>query len=75
MTDRAGVTGWRCQPLFADILGQGNIVCETGQASVQQASVQQASVQQGLRAVLDNLTAIAMRCPDAHDRRIEFDVK
>jgi OmpA-OmpF porin, OOP family len=45
-----------CQPLFADILTQGKILFETGNASIQNDS----------DAVLDNLTAIAMRCPDAH---------
>ncbi len=44
-----------CRPLFADILGQGKILFDTGQASIQQDS----------DAVLDHLTAIAMRCPDA----------
>lgn len=44
-----------CQPAFADILGQGKIQFETGQASIQHDS----------DAVLDNLTVIAMRCPDA----------
>jgi OmpA-OmpF porin, OOP family len=44
-----------CQPLFTDILGQGKILFETGQASIQHDS----------DAVLDNLTAIAMRCADA----------
>jgi len=44
-----------CQPAFADILGQGKILFETGQASIQRDS----------DAVLDNLTAIAMRCPEA----------
>jgi len=44
-----------CRPLFADILGQGKILFDTGQASIQQDS----------DAVLDHLTATAMRCPDA----------
>jgi OOP family OmpA-OmpF porin len=44
-----------CQPAFADILGQGKIQFETGQASIQHDS----------DAVLDNLTVIAMRCPEA----------
>jgi OmpA-OmpF porin, OOP family len=48
-----------CQPAFADILGQGKIQFETGEASIQHDS----------DAVLDNLTAIAMRCPEA---RIEI---
>ena len=48
-----------CQPLFADILGRGKIRFETGQAAIDHDS----------DAVLDNLTAIAMRCPDA---RIEI---
>ena len=47
--------GIGCPPLFADILGQGKILFDTGQASIQQDS----------DAVLDHLTAIAMRCPDA----------
>ena len=44
-----------CQPAFADILGRGKILFETGQASIQHES----------DAVLDNLTAVAMRCPEA----------
>jgi OOP family OmpA-OmpF porin len=44
-----------CQPAFADILGRGKILFETGQASIQHDS----------DAVLDNLTAVAMRCPEA----------
>ena len=44
-----------CQPAFADILGQRKIQFETGQASIQHDS----------DAVLDNLTAVAMRCPEA----------
>jgi OOP family OmpA-OmpF porin len=51
----APVSAADCQPLFADILGQGKILFETGQASIQHDS----------DAVLDNLTAIAMRCADA----------
>jgi OOP family OmpA-OmpF porin len=51
----APVAAADCQPLFADILGQGKILFETGQASIQHDS----------DAVLDNLTAIAMRCADA----------
>ncbi|MGB8398548.1 OmpA family protein [Bradyrhizobium sp.] len=45
-----------CQPLFADILAQGKILFEISQASIQNDS----------DAVLDNLAATAMRCPDAH---------
>jgi OmpA-OmpF porin, OOP family len=45
-----------CQPRFADILAQGKILFDTGKASIQKDS----------DAVLDNLTATAMRCPDAH---------
>jgi OOP family OmpA-OmpF porin len=44
-----------CQPLFADILAQGKILFDTGQASIQSDSA----------AILDNLSATAMRCPDA----------
>jgi len=44
-----------CQPAFADILGQGKILFEIGRASIQHES----------DAVLDNLTSIAMRCPEA----------
>jgi OOP family OmpA-OmpF porin len=43
-----------CQPALADILGRGKILFETGQASIQHDS----------DAVLDNLTAVAMRCPE-----------
>jgi len=53
------LTAEACQPAFADILGQGKIRFETGKASIQKDS----------DAVLDNLTAIAMRCPEA---RIEI---
>ncbi len=49
------LTAEACQPAFADILGQGKILFETGKASIQKDS----------DAVLDNLTAIAMRCPEA----------
>jgi OOP family OmpA-OmpF porin len=45
-----------CQPLFAGILTPGKILFDTGKTSIQQDS----------DAVLDKLTAIAMRCPDAH---------
>ena len=45
-----------CQPRFADILAQGEILFDTGKASIQKDS----------DAVLDNLTATAMRCADAH---------
>jgi OmpA-OmpF porin, OOP family len=45
-----------CQPRFADILAQGKILFDTGNASIQKDS----------DAVLDNLTATTMRCPDAH---------
>ena len=53
------LTAEACQPAFADILGQGKIRFETGKASIQK----------DFDAVLDNLTAIAMRCPEA---RIEI---
>ena len=45
-----------CQPLFVNILAQGKIPFDTAQASIENDS----------DAVLDNLTAVAMRCPDAH---------
>jgi OmpA-OmpF porin, OOP family len=45
-----------CQPLFADILAKGKILFEISHASIQNDS----------DAVLDNLAATAMRCPDAH---------
>jgi OOP family OmpA-OmpF porin len=51
----ASLPAAECQPLFADILGQGQILFEAGQASIQHDS----------DAVLDHLTAIAMRCADA----------
>jgi OmpA-OmpF porin, OOP family len=51
----APLTADSCQPLFADILAQGKILFDTGQASIQSESA----------PVLDNLTATAMRCPDA----------
>ena len=44
-----------CQPAFADVLAQGKILFEIGRASIQHES----------DAVLDNLTSIAMRCPEA----------
>ena len=43
------------EPAFADMLVKGSILFETGLASIQPDS----------DAVLDNLTAIAMRCPEA----------
>jgi OOP family OmpA-OmpF porin len=52
----APLAATECQPRFADILAQGKILFDTGKTSIQKDS----------DAVLDNLTATAMRCPDAH---------
>lgn len=55
-TDEKSQAAVACKAQFADILAKTKILFDTGKASIQKNS----------DAVLDNLTATATRCPDAH---------